>query len=124
MTFDSNIPGAFGSNTGRESASMPPDPDIYSPPQDYVKPKKKKKHRNIAVHSLSAERWVDIICLSLIAVFLIVVACTWSSFSLALFRHIIFPVIAVGSKIVAGVALIGTAIAVIWAKIRRRRYRW
>ena len=73
---------------------------------------------------LEAERWVDIICLSLIGIFLIVVACTWQSFSYALFTHVLFPVIYVGSRIVAAVAAIGTGIGLLCVRFRRRRYWW
>ena len=73
---------------------------------------------------LSPERWVDIICLSLIGLFLIVVACIWSAFSEFLFTHLLFPIIYVGSKIVGLIATIGTGIGLIFAKFRRRRYWW
>lgn len=73
---------------------------------------------------LSPERWVDIICLSLIGIFLIVVACIWSTFSEALFTHILFPIIYIGSRIVALVAAIGTGIGLLCAGLKRRRYRW
>lgn len=71
---------------------------------------------------LEPERWVDIICISLISVFLIVVACTWPTFSEALFTHILFPVIYIGSRIVAAVTALGAGIGLLCARFRRRRY--
>lgn len=71
---------------------------------------------------LSPERWVDIVCLSLIGLFLIIVACTWSTFSEALFTHILFPIVYVGVRILAVVSAIGVGIGLIYAKLRRRHF--
>lgn len=78
-------------------------------------------HR-VNLSEISPERWVDIICLTLIVVFLIAVACTWTAFSEALFAYILFPIIYIGSRIVALVAAIGAGIGLLRAGFRRRRY--
>lgn len=115
MSYD-NIPGAFGSNQNRKQN----DPTAGTPNRSNGR---RGIHRgNFELRSISPERWVDIICISFIAVFLIVVICTWSSFSEALFENILFPVIYIGSKIVALITAIGAGIGVLYAKFRRRRY--
>lgn len=117
MPYD-NIPGAFGSNQNRE----------HNYPIDDISNRNNVRRgvaqSNFDFRSITPERWVDIICASFIIVFLIVVICTWSSFSDALFENILFPVIYIGSKIVAIVTAIGTGIGILCAKFRRRRYWW
>lgn len=74
--------------------------------------------------ALSTERWVDIVCISAIVIFLIVVACTWESFSDALFLNILFPVICVLSGVVTAIVVIGAIILYLTIKWNRRRYWW
>lgn len=110
MAYD-NIPGSFGSNNtaeiNRANTNNSSRRNIFS---------------NINFRLISPERWVDIVCCSLIAVFLITVICIWPSFSEALFENILFPIIYVGSKIVALIAAIGAGTAALFARFRRRRY--
>lgn len=117
MPYD-NIPGAFGSNKNRER-NYPID-DISNRNND----RRSIAKSNFDFRQITPERWVDIVCVSLIAVFLIVVIFTWSSFSEAMFKNILFPVIYTGSKIVAIVAVVGAGIGILCAKFRRRRYWW
>lgn len=79
--------------------------------------------RTSAIGNLTAERWVDIICLSLISIFLISVFLNWNAFLDALFTNILFPIIFVGAKILSIVAGIGAFLGLIHAKFRRPR-RW
>ncbi len=117
MPYD-NMPGAFGSNRNRE----------HNYPNDGVSNRNNNRRNLIQTgfdfRSISSERWIDIICSSFIAVFLVVVICLWSSFSETLFENILFPVIYVGSKIIAFVTAIGAGIGILCAKFRRRRYWW
>lgn len=115
MPYD-NIPGAFGSNQNREQ-NYPID-DVFNRSNN----QRNITQKNFDFRSITLERWVDIICISIITVFLIVVICTWSSFSEAMFENILFPIIYVGSKIVAVVTAIGAGIGILCAKFRRRRY--
>ncbi len=112
MAYD-NIPGSFGSNNAAESnragRSSSNGHNILS---------------NVNFRLISPERWVDIVCCSLLAVFLITVICVWPSFSEALFENILFPIVYVGSKIVALITAVGAGIAALFARLRRRRYWW
>ena len=76
--------------------------------------------------SLTAENWVDIVCCTLIAVFLIVVICNWAAFSAWLFQSVLFPIITIGTKIVSFVAGVGITIGaiVLWVRSRTRRRWW
>lgn len=105
MSMD-NMPGAFGSNNNRNNID------------------RNNTARNRGnVSGLSPERIVDIVCLSVIGLFLLIVVCTWPDFSSALFEFVLFPIINIGSKIVAAIAAIGTGIGLLCARFGRRR-RW
>lgn len=75
---------------------------------------------------ISPENWVDIICCTLIAAFVIAVACNWTVFSEWLFRSILFPIINIGAKIVSFVAGVGIVVGaiVLWFRSRTRRRWW
>lgn len=115
MPYD-NIPGTFGSNRNREN-----DQQIDNMLNEHSD-RRILKRNSINFSSISTERWVDIICGSFIGLFLIVVICIWPSFSSSLFEYILFPIIYIGSKIVAFITAIGMVIGIIYAKFRRRRY--
>ena len=72
---------------------------------------------------LDAERWVDIICISIISVFLISVFLNWNAFLDSFFVNVLFPIISVGAKLLGAVVGIGAVVGVIYAKLRRPR-RW
>ena len=72
---------------------------------------------------LDAERWVDIICISIISVFLISVFLNWNAFLDSFFVNVLFPIISVGAKLLGVVVGIGAVVGVIYAKLRRPR-RW
>lgn len=76
------------------------------------------------IRSISPENWIDIVCCSLILIFLIVVICTWSSFSAALFQNVLFPIIYIGSRIVAFVGIAIAAIGALALTIRRKLRRF
>ena len=115
---ENNMSGSFGSNRNRQNIQQ----NNYSPNRQ------RNRIRSITdridFNSISPERWVDIICISFIVLFLIIVICSWPAFSAVLFAKVLFPIINVGSKIVALVTAIGTGIGILYAKIRRRRYWW
>lgn len=113
MSFD-NIPGAFGSNNNRGGLNGRP----TGSNNNQLNPR--RNHRNTA--ALSPERLVDIICLSVIGLFLLIVICLWPDFSSALFEYVLFPIINIGSKIVATIAAVGTGIGLLCARFGRRRY--
>lgn len=73
---------------------------------------------------LTPERWIDIICCSLIGIFLIVTACTWRRFMDFIFYNLLFPIIYVGGKIVAIIIVVAVIIGFISFSIRRRRRYW
>lgn len=67
---NNNMPGSFGSNKNRGH---------YYPSDNIPKrkpPRKNNNKNNFDLHSIIPERRIDIICVSLITVFLIVVICT------------------------------------------------
>lgn len=72
---------------------------------------------------LDAERWVDIICISIISVFLISVFLNWNAFLDSFFVNVLFPIISVGAKLLGAVVGIGAVVGVIYAKLRHPR-RW
>lgn len=111
MAID-NMPGGFGSNNNRNNLTNNTARNRNSL-TDFT--------RNRA-NRLSPERIVDIVCLSLIGLFLLIVACSWHDFSSALFEFVLFPIINIGAKIVAALALIGTGIGVLCVRFGRRRY--
>lgn len=109
MSMD-NMPGTFGSGNNRNTTPSSNSSRGFT--------------RNSSIFSeLSPERIVDIVCLSVIGLFLLVVACNWTSFSDALFESVLFPIINIGSKIVAAIAAIGAGIGALCARFGRRR-RW
>ncbi len=115
----SDLSGSFGSNENRGKQSA-------------KKTKIKNECDNINknpivdfLRSISPENWIDIVCCSFLIFFVIVVICNWTTISEALFQHILFPIIYVGSKIVAFVGVVVTIIGGIILSIRsRRRRRW
>ena len=77
-------PGFFGSDNFREN-------NIHNNRRNNSKERTHRHKLNPGrLSELSPERWVDIICLTLIGIFLIVVACTWATFSETLFANILF----------------------------------
>lgn len=117
---ENNMPGSFGTNQGRAVIDDP------STSRHKKAGGKSSNGSNIgnAISSISPERWVDIVCLSIICFFLLFVAITWESFSAALFYNLLFPLIVVGAKLVAGVAAIGALCLVVASRFRRRRWWW
>lgn len=115
MSFD-NMPGTFGSDSNRENTGSNNTRGRRNSSPAYMR-------NNGGISELSPERIVDIVCLSVIGLFLLIVACTWTEFSNALFEFVLFPIINIGSKIVAGIAAIGTGIGLLCARFGRRR-RW
>lgn len=111
MSID-NIPGTFGSNDNRENVNKTVRRNNQT---------NSIRNRGNAVN-LSPERITDIVCLSLIGLFLLTVVCLWQDFSTALFETFLFPIINIGSKIVAAIAAIGTGIGLLFARFGRRRY--
>lgn len=113
-----NLSGTFGSNTNRNTNQR--------------KTKTPKQHSSngffsgigAVLSALSPERWVDISCISAIAIFLIVIACTWKSFSDALFLHVLFPIICILSGILTAIAVVVAIVIYLSIKINRRRYWW
>lgn len=73
--------------------------------------------------NITAERWVDIICISIISIFLISVFINWNAFLDLFFVSVLFPIISVGAKLLGTLIGIGAVIGYIYAKIRRPR-RW
>ena len=74
-------------------------------------------------NNISAERWVDIICVSLISIFMITVFVNWNAFLDGLFFSVLFPIISAGGKILLFLGVIGAVIGYIYARARRPR-RW
>lgn len=117
-----NSSGSFGSNANRGTRT--------AKPREKVDRKFEYADRNPVLEFLSRispENWVDIICCSLIAVFLIVVACNWAEFSEALFLNILFPIIYIASKIITFFAILAALVGavVFWIKSKfRRRWFW
>ena len=111
-----NMPGTFGSNNNRNNADRNNTARNRNNSPDF------SRNRD-NVSELSPERMVDIVCLSVIGIFLLAVICTWPEFSNALFESVLFPIINIGAKIVAAIAAIGTGIGVLCARFGRRR-RW
>lgn len=114
MSID-NMPGAFGSNNNRDIIRTPNTTRNHNSPHGFAR-------NRCNVSGLNPERIVDIVCLTVIGLFLLIVICTWSGFSSALFEFVLFPIINIGSKIVATVAAIGTGIGILCARLSRRRY--
>ena len=112
--------GSFGSNENRGTR--------VSKKTENEKEKRVYRDSNSVVdffERISPENWVDIICCTLIVIFLIVVACNWQEFSEWLFKSILFPIIDIGAKVVAFVTTIAAVIGAIVLKFRRkRRRRW
>lgn len=108
--------GVFGSNAGRQAA------DTLSYQDESPRSEDRLRNFRERAGALSPERWVDVICGSLFLVFAVVLACTWSGFMDGLFYNVLFPVIFVGSKILAVVAIVAVAVGLISFKFRRRRY--
>lgn len=115
MSMD-NMPGTFGSNNNRDNIGSNNTASNRNPSNGFT-------GNRINFSELSPERIVDIVCLSLIGLFLLVVVCTWPNFSDALFESVLFPIINIGAKIVAAIATIGTGIGLLCARFGRRR-RW
>lgn len=115
--------GSFGSNSNRGGGVS------HKPSRVKKGIKEERVHRNKGsamdfLQRISPENWVDIICCTLILIFVIVVACNWQVFSDWLFHTILFPVISIGSKLLALVASIAAAVGAIGLWFRRKRRRW
>ena len=115
MSMD-NMPGTFGSNNNRNNI------DCNNPARNHNSMNDFTRNRG-KVSGLSPEKIADIVCLSVIGLFLLIVIFTWPSFSSALFEFVLFPIINICSKIVAAIAAIGTGIGILCARFGRRR-RW
>ncbi len=115
MSLD-NMPGTFGSDSNRDNTGSNNIRGRRNSSPAYMR-------NSGGIGELSPERIVDIVCLSVIGLFLLIVACTWTEFSNALFENVLFPIIYVGSRIVAGITAIGTGIGLLCARFGRRR-RW
>ena len=93
-------------------------------------PKKKTRREGYSLSDflseITPETWVDIVCCTFIAVFLIVIACNWAKFSEWLFLSILFPIIDIGAKIVLFVAIVAIIVVAIllWFRSRTRRRWW
>lgn len=72
---------------------------------------------------ITAERWVDIICISLIFVFLLSALLDWNNFLDLLFISVLFPVISVGAKLLGIITGIAAVFGFIYVKLRGPR-RW
>ena len=72
---------------------------------------------------LTVERWVDIICISIILIFLVSVFLNWNYFLDSFFINVLFPIISVGAKLLGAIVGIGAVVGVIYAKLRRPK-RW
>ena len=114
MPFN-NISGSYGSNKNRGNSSAKKTSKGWGAGSGRIAD---------MLQSLSPERWVDLICISSIVIFLIVVLCTWKSFSEALFINVLLPLIGVLSGIMTAVAVIGGIILYVSMKFRRGRYWW
>ncbi len=73
---------------------------------------------------LEAERVVDIICISVIAVVIGLIAFNWDCFLEGLFVTVLFPVIVLGAQLIGIVLVIALAIGFIALMLNRpgRRY--
>lgn len=116
MPFE-NIPGAFGSDIDRKGNNR------HSSPRP-----ENNRQTDLPFYTdlrrIRPERWVDIICGSLIVAFLIAVLCTWSAFSRVLFENLLFPIIYIGSKIVTYGTMAAVCIGGFFGKIKRRFHWW
>ena len=106
--------GSFGSNNNR---NLPNIPSFDNDGTD-----RRMQLRNLREHmrTLSPERWVDIVCGSILVVLGVVIACTWTGFMDGLFFNVLFPVIYVGGKILAIVVVIAVILWLISLRFRRR----
>lgn len=75
------------------------------------------------VGHISVVGWIDIICISIISIFLICVILNWDAFLDLFFLNVLFPFISTGTAIIGGVLGIGAAIGFIYIRLRRPR-RW
>lgn len=110
-----NMSGRFGNRQNRSVRSG-------NPPVQ-------RRQRNVTnfafprFNNISAERWVDIICISLISIFMITVFANWNAFLDSLFFSVLFPIISAGGKILLFLGIIAAVIGCVYARIRRPR-RW
>lgn len=110
-----NMPGAFGSDINRERNNR-------HQPSGKQRRTRFRLPFDIDLRRISPERWVDIVCGTIIGIFLISVLFTWSDFSDALFEKLLFPVVYVGSKIVTYTTVAAACIGSVFGKFRRRRF--
>lgn len=113
---ENNGPGSFGTNQGRVVIDEPQP----RKPRQIGGRTNRTGNLGDALSNISGERWVDIICLSIIGVFLLVVAINWQAFSSALFHNFLFPIIVFGAKALAAIAVVMIIVAVISGWFRRR----
>lgn len=111
----SKMTGHFGSGQARTTRS---DRGVNQKKQRNTTNTQKLNLRNITL-----ERWIDIICTSLIFIFLISVILNWNAFLDIMFVKVLFPIISVGAKLLGIIASIGGVFGYIYAKLRRPR-RW
>lgn len=79
--------------------------------------------QNLNLRNITLERWIDIICMTLIFIFSISVLLNWNAFLDTMFVKVLFPIISVGAKLLGIIAGIGGVFGYIYAKLRRPR-RW
>ena len=111
-----NMPGAFGSDINRERNNRQQPADERSEGRRFSLP------FNVDLRHISPERWVDIVCGTIIGLFFFSVLISWSDFSDALFENLLFPIIYIGSKIVAYGTAATVCIGGLLGKLRRRRF--
>lgn len=114
--------GTFGSNTNR-GTQAPQRPGRESPEERPGRVRRERSSAGEFFSGISAERWVDIVCCTLIAAFVVAVICNWEKFSLWLFKYVLFPVIEFGSGIFFVLLLIALCVGGLFLLFRRRR-RW
>ena len=110
-----NVSGHFGVGVGR---------NIRESRQNAEKPIWTFRKIQIPkLGNISGERLVDIICISLISVFLLSVFINWNAFLDALYFSVLFPIVFVGAKLLGIIAGLGAVGGYIYARFHRPR-RW
>ena len=115
--------GTFGSNRNRGTqAPQRPERDRTD-----ERPRRTRRERSSVgdfFSGISPERWVDIICCTLFAAFVIAVICNWEKLSLWLFESVLFPFVELGSGLVFSAATILLTIGGLYLLVRGLLRRW
>lgn len=100
------------------------------PGPSFRTPKRRRKSifspspaKHFSAGGISAERWVDIVCIPLISIFLIFLFLNWNAILDIMFVYILFPVITFFARLLLIVAGVGSVIGFLYARIVRP-HRW